>query len=54
MLRRAHQERLAIFLFVVRAAHEAGNPLPLSKTAPGLLSLNGPLLGKKKMVLSSK
>jgi hypothetical protein len=29
-------------------------PLPLSKTAPGFLSLNGPLLGKKKMVFSSK
>lgn len=29
-------------------------PLPLSKSAPGLLSLNGPLLGKKKTVHFSK
>ena len=31
-----------------------GLALPLSETAPGVLSLNGPLLGKKKMVPSSK
>lgn len=30
------------------------DPLPLSKTAPGFLSLNGPLPGKKKTALSSK
>jgi hypothetical protein len=32
----------------------AVDPLPLSKSAPGLLSLNGPLLGKKKTVHFSK
>jgi hypothetical protein len=31
-----------------------GVPLPLDRTGPGLLSLNGPLLGKKKKVPSSK
>ena len=34
--------------------YHSASPLPLSKTVPGFLSLNGPLLGKKKKVLSSK
>jgi hypothetical protein len=39
--------------YLERSANDA-HTLPLDRTGPGLLSLNGPLLGKKKMVPSSK
>ena len=41
-------------LAVVQTTCENNPSLPLSKTAPGFLSLNGPLPGKKKTALSSK